>query len=102
MRYDKPTHNVIFEIADCCYNLNRIEEAIFYYKIVADNNFPIDNCTKIDPTQTIIKSCLQLCVLLFKQGNISESIKYNEKAYKLDPTNQLVLYNKRYFESLKK
>lgn len=100
MKYDKPTHNVIFEIADCCYNLNRIEESIFYYKIVVDNNFPIDNTTKIDPTSTIIKSCLQLCVLLFKQGNISESIKYNEIAYKLDSNNKLVLYNKKYFESL--
>ena len=28
MRYDKPTHNVIFEIADCCYNLNRTSNCL--------------------------------------------------------------------------
>ena len=102
MKYDKPTHNVIFEIADCCLNLNRIEEALFYYKMVVNGDFPIDKLTKVDPTEVIVKSCLQLCVLLFKQGKIEESIKYNEIAYSLRPNNNLVIHNKKYFESLNK
>lgn len=102
MKFDQPNENIIRSIGECCMKLGRINEAIFWYEIVANMDFPIDNSTTINRKSDIITACLQLCIIYYKLKNIEKSEYYNNKILKIDPNNSAALYNNNFFNSLKK
>ena len=96
--YDAFNRDVIYNIADCCFKMNDIEQAIFYYTIVTNIEFVNNNLTKIDDKSIIENSYLQLCVCYHRIGKINESIEANNEVLKLNPNNQNALINKKFFE----
>lgn len=96
--YDAFNRDVIYNIADCCFRMNDIEQAIFYYTIVTNIEFANNNLTKIDDESIIENSYLQLCVCYYRLGKVKESIEANNKALKLNPNNLNALANQKFFE----
>lgn len=96
LKYDMPTAEILYSIATCYVLLKRNKEAIFWYEIVIDDNYPKNNLTIEDSKRFKIKAGLQLCMLYYKI-DINKSLKMNNYVLSLDPTNQIALGNLKFF-----
>lgn len=98
--FDKPSVEINYNIANCYFNLDRIDEAIFWYNINAEDKYPRNNLSSTN-NNCLVNSFLQLCVCYFKKGDIEKAKISNEEALKLEPTNTNAINNFNFFLNLK-
>lgn len=99
--FDDPRAEICCDIGKHLYDRNKFNQAIFWYKIALTKDindrkqgFKLNDCYDFIPS-------IQLSVCYDRLGDIEKAIFYHEKAKKLKPNNDAVLYNENYFNGLK-
>jgi glycosyltransferase involved in cell wall biosynthesis len=98
--YDLPNEEVCYRIGNCFQELKRYEDAIFWYKIVTEQEFPANSLCKKDTGWKHYLPYQQLCVCYFYLGQCELANEYNNVALKYIPNDEIALANKEYFISI--
>ncbi|MBL4931648.1 glycosyltransferase [Clostridium paridis] len=99
--YDTPRAEACCNIGYYYFEKNDYKRAIFWYKLATSIEKPESGWGFIYNDYWDYIPFMQLCVCYDRLGNINEAMRYNNKAAECKPNDQAVLYNKKYFESLK-
>lgn len=83
-------------------NRRRYKEAIFWYKLATELEIPSESWGTIDHACWTWLPHLQLCVCYDRLGQYETACKHNEIAAKYIPDSPQILYNRKYFEKIKK
>jgi len=96
-----PRSEVCCNIASILFEKGMLNEAKFWYELVLN--------LKQEKTWGFVNHdylgfipAIQLCVIYDRLGDREQAIKYNNLAKKFKPNHPSVLYNEKYFESVKK
>jgi len=96
-----PRPEVCCNIASILFEKGMLNEAKFWYELVLN--------LKQEKTWGFVNHdylgfipAIQLCVIYDRLGDREQAIKYNNLAKKFKPNHPSVLYNEKYFESVKK
>jgi hypothetical protein len=89
--YDIPRAEFCCRLGDYFLNTKQYEPAVFWYKLAAELEKPIDSWL------TYISN-IQLCVCYDRLGNYELAYEHNEIAGNYRPGDSQVMYNKEYFE----
>ena len=100
--YGKPRGNVIYEIGNTYFALNKFEEAIYWYKLALKTKEEDKKGGFISNGVSDFLPSLQLCVCFYKLGDIKRSRRYNAMAKKFRPDDKTVLENEKFFNNLLK
>lgn len=100
--YDTPRAEICCQIGYYFINIKEYEKAIFWFDLATKLKKPQTSWGFISHDYWDYIPCVELCVCYDRLGNISEAVKYNDSAAKYKPDDAAVLYNKKYFDSLKK
>ncbi len=102
LEFDVPRAEVCCEIGNHFMGNGQYETAVFWFETAlacrmnfASGGFIITDCYGYTPA-------LQLCVCCDKLGRHEDAEKYNELAGTFKPTSPAYLYNKAYFDKIKK
>lgn len=76
---------------------NKIDEAIFWYKLAINLHPREDDMALISHDTYTYLPWIQLCVCYFRKGDMKESFRCNEMAARYKPNDYAVKYNKNYF-----
>lgn len=97
-----PRAEICCDIGKYFFENHSYAEAIYWYEealskkpIPFNGGFVFPDCYDFIPY-------IQLCVLYYKIGNIEQAILFNEKASAIKPYDKAVLFNKNFFDNLKK
>ena len=102
----QPLLSINFSLAECYRNINHYNMCVYYcLTIVNDMIFPetfVNNVVmgnfEEDTKRYKIKALLILVMVYYYDLHDAEKAKfYNEMAFKLDPTNETILTNRRFF-----
>lgn len=100
--HDTPRGEICCQIGYYFKSLHDYEKARFWFELVLSLKKP-DNCLGfIEDDYWDFIPCIELVVCYDKLNDIEKAIQYNEKAGDLKPNHPSVLYNKNYFEGIKK
>jgi len=102
LRFGPPRAEVCCDLGSFFFDRSDFSTAAYWYRRALDcerrdhtGGFVIPDCYGYLP-------CLQLCVCLYRLGDVHGAEEYNERAGKLKPQSPSYLYNKAFFESLRK
>lgn len=95
-----PRSEFLYELGNLFFNENKLQNAIFWYNLAGSITPPPD-ASFVNPDCYGVLPHLQLSVCYYKLGDINKSKEENEIAAKFNPNNSSVIYNKKFFESLK-
>lgn len=98
--YDTPRAEICCKIGDFLFNKYLYTQAIYWYKQATNIKLDISKGGFYDLDCYNFIPYIQLCVCYYKIGDIKESIKYNELAGKIKPTNSSYILNKEFFNNL--
>jgi len=102
LEYDTPRAELCCQIGYYYKNKGNYDQAIFWFELATKLKKPENSWGFIDHDSWGYIPCIELSVCYDKVGNIEESIKYNNRATEYKPDDPAVLYNRKYFEGLKK
>ena len=80
---------------------NSIQEAAFWFKCALNCEKNLKSGAFVEDQYYNLIPFIQLCYINYKLGNVSLSKEFHEKAKKINPKNPSVLYNDKFFKSLK-
>ena len=105
---NEPDMNTYYEIADSFYTIKDYKNAIFYYNLVINMDFPKEkfiNNSEYDINNKVnfinklkVNSYFALCLIYFNLNELEKSIFCNNKILEIEPNNENALYNKNFFE----
>lgn len=95
-----PRAEVIYRLGQNCEMLNRYYEAIYWYESIQNAKQPEDKSGFIYEELWTWKPYIQLCVCYNRVGNIDKAYIYHEKAKSLQPKNEYIIQNSKFFESI--
>lgn len=78
----------------------KIEEAIFWYKIATQLKKPKNCWGYINDADWTWRPHLQLCICYYKIGDYDKAFKHNEIATKYNPEHKSIIYNSKFFKKL--
>jgi glycosyltransferase involved in cell wall biosynthesis len=99
--YDNPRAELCCQIGYYYKARWNYSQALFWFELATNLKKPENGWGFIDHDSYGFVPCIELAVCYDKLGNIEEAIKYNNMAGKYRPEDPSVLYNRKYFESLK-
>ena len=99
--YALPRAEILCSIGNILVKLNRLKEAIFWYKEATKCVPDFESGAFIQKDFYDIIPYLQLCMCYYQLGDIKKSKYYNNLAFKIDPKNPSVLYNMAFFKKKK-
>lgn len=91
-----PSSKVCYKLGNLFFNKNNIETAIFWYEL-ATQNLNNQYHTFYESVYSNILPYLQLCVCYYKIGDIKNSKKYHLLAKNINPNNESVIFNHKFF-----
>ena len=97
--YDCPRAEICCAVGSLKMQLQNWQEAIFWYQTAL--HCPKQKAGFCCPDYEDFIPYLQLCVCYDRIGNFSKAEAYNEKAGRIKPGNQSVIYNREYFSRRK-
>ena len=100
--YDTPRAEICCQIGYYYKNKENYNHALFWFDLATKLKKPEKSWGFINNDCWDFIPCIELSVCYDKLGDSEGSIKYNNKAAEYKPDNPSVLYNKKYFERLKK
>lgn len=100
--YDTPRAEICCQIAYYYKEKGILEKAIFWFELATQLKMPENSWGFIQHDLWGYVPCVELCVCYDKLGNIEKAIEYNNKAGEYKPDDPAVLYNKKYFEDMRK
>lgn len=100
--YDLPRAEICCEIGEIFSNKNRLDQAIYWYSMASTIKPNLSNFSFVYPECHDFIPYIQLCVLYYKKGDTAKAIEYNNKAAKIKPDNQAVLFNQNFFKTQRK
>jgi len=100
--YDLPRAEICCQLGTYYIAAEDYERAMFWYELATKLKKPVDSWGFIMEDYWGFIPNIQLCVCHYKLGNVEESYKYNEIAAKYKPDSSAVIYNRNFFNSLKK
>ena len=95
-----PRADVCCRMGDIYEKIDRKDVAWYWYKMAEDNVPQGLDSTFMEKDKSNVYPLLKLCVLAYENGDINESIRYNNKALSFDPKNEGALFNKKFFDTL--
>jgi glycosyltransferase involved in cell wall biosynthesis len=98
-QYDAPRAKSCCQIGDCFQHEEKLEEAIFWYKLAYKLEKP-NEWGFYDPADYTWRPHLQLCICYYKLGKVDKAFKHNKIAYNHNSTHESILYNNEFFENL--
>ena len=98
--YDSPRAEITCEIGYYFMNKHDYKKAIDWFLLSTHLEKPNSLGFLLNDYWDYIPN-IELSVCYYKLGNIKEAILYNDKASKYKPNSDAVLYNKKFFASLK-
>ena len=98
--YDSPRAEITCEIGYYYMNQNDYEKALKWFLLSTHLEIPSTLGFLLNDYWGFIPN-VELCVCYYKLGNIEKACYYNEIASKYKPNSDAVLYNKKFFASLK-
>ena len=99
--FETPRAEICCQIGYYFSNIKKYDKAIFWFDLAARLKKPQNSWGFILHDYWDYIPYMELCVCHDRLGNIDEAVKYNDKAAKCKPDNAAVLYNKKYFDSIK-
>lgn len=96
--YDKPRNNILVEIANTFYKMEKIEIALFYYHL-ALNNKNINYKSFIEKNYFDYYPCIGLSLCYYKVNDLKKALLYHELAYKNKIKDNLYFNNLKYFKN---
>lgn len=100
--YDTPRAEICCQIGYYYKDKGNYNQALFWFDLATKLKKPENSWGFINNDCWTYIPCLELSVCYDKLGNIKQAINYNNKAAEYKPNDPSVLYNKKYFEGLKK
>lgn len=97
-----PRAEICCQIGYCFFSSKDYEKAAFWYRLATNLEKPSESWGFISHDYWGYIPYIQLCVCYDKLGKTEEAIRCNDKAAEFKPNDPAVLYNKRYFEGLKR
>ena len=101
-QYDTPRAEICCQLGNLYFAKLDYTRAIVWYKIALDLKKPTESWGFISHDYWGYIPSIQLCVCNDKLGNLSEAIKYNNKAAEFKPDSPAVAQNRSYLESISK
>ncbi|MDM8128831.1 glycosyl transferase, partial [Paraclostridium benzoelyticum] len=95
-----PRAEVIYRLGQNYEMLGRYYEAIYWYESIQNAKIPEDKSGFIYEELWSWKPFIQLCVCYNRIGDIDKAYTYHEKAKILQPKNEYVIQNSKFFESI--
>lgn len=99
-QYTLPRGEVCYRLGTYFMQESRFDEAIFWFERISDLKKPEKIWGFYDEAIWSWLPHLQLCVCYYKIGDEKTAFKHNEIARSFNPTDERVLYNKKFFNSL--
>ncbi len=100
--YDTPRAELCCQIGYYFKGKKNYNLAIYWFDLATKLKKPENSWGFIDHDSWSYIPCIELSICYDKLGDLDKAIKYNNMAEEYKPYNPSVLYNKRYFEGLKK
>lgn len=100
--YGPPRAEICCEIGSYFFKSNNFISSIFWYKTASECNLNVNSGGFYLPDCYGYIPYLQLCVCYDKLGDHETANMYNEKAAELKPHEKAVLYNRNYFNNVRK
>jgi glycosyltransferase involved in cell wall biosynthesis len=98
--FDKPRADFCCRLGYYFLNRNQYSLAVFWYKLATQLDKPKDNWGLLNHACWTWLPHLQLCVCYSNLGEYKLAYEHNEIARKYVPTNQSVLHNKSFLDSI--
>lgn len=102
LEYDVPRAELCCQIGYYYKNKGNYGQALFWFDLATKLKKPENGWGFVDHDSWGYIPCMELSVCYDKLGNIEEAIKYNNKAAEYKQDDPSVLYNKKYYEGLKR
>lgn len=100
--YDTPRAEVCCLLGYYYKDTEDYKRATFWFDLATKLNTPLSKWDPVLHEYWGFVPCFEMGVCYFKLGNISEAIKYNDKAAEYKPGHPSILQNKQIFESAKR
>lgn len=95
-----PRAEVIYRLGQTFEMLDRYYEAIYWYESIQHAKKPEDRSGFIYEELWSWRTYIQLCVCYNRVGDIDTAYIYHEKARNLQPKNECIIQNSKFFESI--
>lgn len=102
LSYASPRAELLCRIGELFLKEQKFEEARYWYERAIDCDFPQKCMGFVEKDYYGYVPALQLCVICHALKEYSKAEEYNEIAGKYKPASSAYLYNKKYFENLKR
>ena len=102
LEYDTPRAELCCQIGYYYKDKGNNNQSLFWFDLATKLKKPENSWGFINNDCWDYIPCIELSVCYDKLGNIEEAIRYNDKAGEYKPGDPSFLYNKNYFEGLKK
>ncbi|WP_068618312.1 tetratricopeptide repeat-containing glycosyltransferase family 2 protein [Paenibacillus tuaregi] len=99
-QYDQPRPEFCCRLGYYFLSKHLYQAAIFWYNLAATIELPKENLGFKNPSYSTWLPHLQLCVCYDRIGEHELAYKHNEEARRYRPTDDKILQNKKYLESL--
>lgn len=100
--YDEPRAEICCEIGKYFIEEQNYTVAIFWYKVASEQPIKDENGAFVIKDRYGLLPFLQICLCYDRLGDYENAMKYNEMAGKIKPDNSSYLYNKKYFDEMRK
>lgn len=100
-KYDIPRASICCELGRFFFNKAKYDMAIYWYKLATTLSMNIQNGGFENVDYYKFTPYIGICCCYYRLGNIKEAKEYNEKAGKIKPDDDIYIYNKKYFESIR-
>ena len=97
---DTPRSDVCCALGDIYMQKNNIDWSILWYEKAYNNIVSGFESVFLETHTYTITPLLQLCVLYFKKGDIKKSFEIHKICKDIDPNNESVIHNTKYFSSI--
>lgn len=97
-----PRAESLFQLAKAFQQEDRYQEAAYWYETILRTKKPVNIAGFLYDEYWTWKPHIELCVCYFYLGEINKAIEQNDLAANYVPNNDAVLYNRQYFNDLKK
>lgn len=95
--YTTPRAEAVYRVADSFRAEERYEEAISWYESIFNLEMPKNCYGFISPEYWTWKPHLQLTVCYYQINKIEDAIKHHNEAYKINPKNECIASNEKFF-----
>lgn len=98
--YGEPKGDVLYNIANSFEEELKYIQAIKWYELTLCTDIPNECCQCINICNYRFKPHLNLCICYYEIGDLQKSYYHHLKAKELNPTNESVLKNDAFFNSI--